>query len=66
MRTKSQPTHILTIEIPLNENAIKSVNYDAVQQALKLALAVSVAAYDNVICDEILVELLEAPPATSS
>jgi hypothetical protein len=60
LREKVDPTHILHVHVPLNMNKTVGISdYDAVKQSLDLVLSVSRAAYDNVICDDIQVEMEE-------
>lgn len=67
MRARTKPTHVLRVEIPLDLGGeipfelYKPVDSDAVQDALHIALSVSRAAYDGVICDEIQVTSIENP-----
>lgn len=58
-RERLEPTHMLRIDIPLNMSD-PPTEYDAVKQALDLALAISRAAYDKVICNDIQVTMHDA------
>lgn len=53
-------THTMVISIPINTETLTDLNYDAISQALNVALMVSRAALDGVVCDEIQVEMVEA------
>lgn len=55
---RKPPTHKLHIEVPINMDD-PPTDFDAVKQALELALSVSTAAYKKVICDDIEVTLEE-------
>lgn len=59
MNEQKPPTHILRIEIPLNMGE-PPTDFDAVQDAVTLALSISRAAYSGVICDNTMVTLEEA------
>ena len=52
------PTHIMRVEIPLNMTE-PAPDFDAVSDALKLALAVSRAAYSRNICNDPQVTMTE-------
>ena len=56
MRAKVTPTHLLRVEVPL-DLGVHSTQFDAVEDAVKLVLAVSRAAYDGEICDSPMVYL---------
>jgi hypothetical protein len=50
-RTRSAPTHILTVEVPLRLDG-QPDRYDVVRDAMRAVLAVSAAAYDEHICGD--------------
>lgn len=54
---RSEPTHILRIDVPLNTDELPT-EFDAVAEALKIALALSRAATAGVICDDPQVSLI--------
>jgi methylaspartate ammonia-lyase len=55
------PTHVLTIEIPLNlDNGIG--NFDPVEDAVRICLGLARAAYVGVICDDPQVSWREVSP----
>jgi hypothetical protein len=53
------PTHIMHIHIPLNLSGFEHSQLDAVQDALKLSLSISRAAFFGQICDESTVDIEE-------
>lgn len=53
-----EPTHVFRVEVPLWLDG-PPLNYDAVAQAMQLALAVSRAGFDGVICNDINVTMEE-------
>lgn len=52
------PTHVLVIEVPLKLD-VPAPDYDPVQDALRVALSISRAAYGGHICDDPHVSLRE-------
>jgi hypothetical protein len=59
---RKAPTHVLRIEVPINIEAAsrETTRFDALQEAIKLTISLSRAAYVDVICDDINVEMLDA------
>lgn len=57
MIEQKPPTHILSIRIPLSLGVAEPVHFDAVQDAVTLALSISRAAYFDAICNDIMVTL---------
>lgn len=60
MRERAKPTHVLRVEVPLDLSE-RSVDFDAVSDALGTVLAISRAAMSGEICDEIIVNAIENP-----
>jgi hypothetical protein len=54
---RSAPTHMLTVEVPLNLEDRHEHGYDAVKDAISLALAISRAGFAGAICDNANVTL---------
>jgi hypothetical protein len=58
MREQADPTHVLRIDVPL-DLAEPPAEFDAVQDALRISLAVSRASFVGAICSEVQVSLEE-------
>lgn len=58
MRERTEPTHIMRIEIPLDLRE-RSPDFDAVSEAVKVSLAVSRGALSGEICNDIQVSVEE-------
>lgn len=56
---RRDPTHVLTITIPLALEP-PAPDFDAVADAVRLALAVSRAAYTGHVCDEVTVAIADS------
>lgn len=54
-------THTLRIDVPLHlDEKLRPYDYDVVQDAVRMSLAISRAAYEGHICDDVMVEMLDA------
>ena len=56
------PSHIMLIEVPLNMMIEPAPDFDAVADSVKIALALSRAAYSRNICDDVQVTMTEVEP----
>lgn len=55
------PTHILRITVPLDLSE-RAPDFDPIQDAIRVSLGISRAAYADYICDDVVAELEEPEP----
>ena len=53
------PTHVLTVEVPLYLQDLDAARFDPVQDAMRVVLALSRAAAEGYVCDDVQVTLVE-------
>ncbi len=53
------PTHVLTVEVPLYLQDREAARFDPVQDAMRVVLALSRAAAEGYVCDDVQVTLVE-------
>lgn len=63
MNVQREPTHTLTIEVPLHLAADSTFDYHPVQDALNIVLSLSRIAVDGVACGDAKVSLEPVQPA---
>ncbi len=56
---RREPTHTLTVEVPLYLHDLDAARFDPVQDAMRVVLALSRAAAEGFVCDDVQVTLIE-------